>query len=98
MSSRLAKAILGLAVAAAWPAATASAQANGQLWGNFTLQWKQSARRAIDVDIEPKALVVIPQNDPGWVELAVTPKYTHTLTGWLDVGGELLTSYTVQTD
>jgi len=78
--------------------ASAAGQTNGQLWGDLTLEWKQSARRSIDVDFEPKVLVISADGAPKWVELGATPKFTYSAASWLDVGTELLAAYTVQTN
>jgi hypothetical protein len=77
---------------------TASGQTNGQLWGDFTLEWKESAHQTVAIDVEPKVLVIIPPGDSGWVEIGVTPKYTFVVAGWLDVGSELYAASTRQTN
>jgi hypothetical protein len=75
-----------------------SAQTNGQLWGDFTAVWKESPRQVFTLDFQPKALVVIPPGDPAWIELGLTPSYMFTAVGWLDVGSELYTGFTKQTN
>jgi hypothetical protein len=78
--------------------ATAVAQTNGQLWGDFTAVWKESPRQMLSLDFQPKALVVMPPGDPAWIELGLTPAYMFTAVGWLDLGSELYTGFTKQTN
>jgi hypothetical protein len=76
----------------------ASAQTNGQLWADVTFERQESARQTFAVDVEPRVLVVIPPDEPAWIQLGATPKYTFAATSWLDLGSELYAGYTVQTD
>ena len=75
-----------------------SAQTNGQLWGNVTIDWMKSPRMMYEVDLEPKVLVAAPAGEPGWWNLDVTPSFEYAAKNWLDLTGELATGYTQQTD
>jgi hypothetical protein len=76
----------------------ASAQTNGQFWGTVILGWSGRHRTAFELEIEPKALAVVPEGDPDWATLDVTPSIEYSVTPWLDAVGELATGYTSQTD
>jgi hypothetical protein len=80
-------------VAALLPRAV-HAQANGQLWGEFSLAWPRSQRLTYGVDLEPKALVVAPAGAPGWVTLDVTPSVDYAAKKWLDLVGGFMSSST----
>jgi hypothetical protein len=77
---------------------TASAQTNLQLWGNLTVDWVKSDRLVYELDLEPKALVKAPDEDPGWANLDVTPNVEYSLRGWLDLVAEGTIGMTKQTD
>jgi hypothetical protein len=47
-------------------AASAQSDTTGQLWGNLTLDWHKSPRVTYSLDLEPKALVSGPSDEPGW--------------------------------
>ena len=87
--------ILALLMIAAAPAAS---QANGQLWGSFSLSRPSGKSLVYDIEIEPKLLVVVPEGKPEWATLDVTPSVDFAAKHWLDVIGELATGYTKQTD
>ena len=76
----------------------AEAQANLQLWGNFTADWVRSDQVTYEIDIEPKVLLNAPEGEPGWWNVDVTPGVEYTANSRLDVIGELATGYTRQTD
>lgn len=85
----------------AWLMATASpatAQTNFQLWGNLTLDWVKSDRLVYELDLEPKALVSVPDGDPDWRNLDVTPNVEYSPKGWVDLIGESVIGWTKQTD
>ena len=77
---------------------SASAQTDGQLWGAIGLIWGGPGRISYELQIEPKVMVVVPEGEPGWATLDVTPSVEYGLTPWLDAIGELVTGYTKQTD
>jgi Protein of unknown function (DUF2490) len=76
----------------------AHAQTNLQLWGNATPNWVKSDRLVYELDFEPKGLLVVPEGEPDWRNLDVTPNVEYSPNGWLDVVGEAVTGYTKQTD
>jgi hypothetical protein len=86
---------LVLQLAVAPPAAS---QTNGQLWGTLTWNWLKSDRLTYELELEPKALVVAAEDQPGWGSLDLTPNVEYALRSWLDLVGELATGYTWQTD
>jgi hypothetical protein len=79
-------------------AASAEAQPNGQLWGDVTLSWPQSQRLKYQMIIEPKFLVIVPQEKPDWVTLDLTPTVDYAAAKWMDAVGEFLLAPTVQTN
>ncbi len=86
-----------LLVTVLWPS-LAFAQPDGQLWGTFTFDWAKSDRLTYRLELEPKVLVVIPEGEPGWVAIDVTPTVERGVKPWLDLVGEVGTAYTAQTD
>ncbi len=76
----------------------AGAQANFQLWGDFTVDWQKAHRLTYGIDIEPKVLLAAPEGDPGWATIDVTPTVSYAIRGWLDLNGELLAGHTTETD
>ena len=95
---RAAMVTLRLLACVAITAAPAASQTNGQLWGSFSLSKPSGKSLVYDIEIEPKALVVVPEGKPGWGTLDVTPSVDFAARRWLDVIGELATGYTWQTD
>jgi hypothetical protein len=85
-------------VVIALTSARASAQTNLQLWANVTLDWMRTQRLTYEVDVEPKVLLEAPPGEPSWHNVDVTPSVEYAVKDWLDVGGELATGYTKQTD
>ncbi len=77
---------------------TAAAQTNMQIWGNFTYAWSGRDRIAYGVDVEPKVLVVVPEGEPDWATLDITPSVDLAVKPWMDLVGEIATGYTSQTD
>ncbi len=77
---------------------TAAAQTNMQAWGNLTYAWSGRDRIAYGVDFEPKVLVVVPEGEPDWATLDITPSADLAVKPWLDLVGEMATGYTSQTD
>jgi hypothetical protein len=75
-----------------------SAQTNGQLWGNLTLNWLRSEKLTFELDIEPKVLIAAPSTEPSWWNIDLTPNVEYAVKPWLDIIGELGTGYTNQTD
>jgi hypothetical protein len=85
----------------AWVALTAHtawAQSNFQLWGNLTFDWMKTDRLVYSLDFEPKALVVVPEGQPGWRNLDVSPSAEYSAKKWLDLTGEFTAGWTKQTD
>ncbi len=76
----------------------AAAQTNMQVWGNFTYGWSGRDRVAYGVDFEPKVLVVVPEGEPDWATLDITPSADLAVKPWMDLVGEIATGYTSQTD
>jgi len=66
--------------------------------GNLTFDWVKSARLTYELDFEPKALVGVPPEQPGWKSLDLTPSVSFGATGWLDLTADIGTGYTRQTD
>jgi len=90
-------AVLGMALLTA-PAASAQSDATGQLWGNLTLDWHKSPRITFSFDLEPKALVSGPPDEPGWANIDLTPSAEFAATKWIDLVGEGVLGRTAQTD
>jgi hypothetical protein len=90
-------AMLGLALLIP-PAASAQSEATGQLWGNLTLDWHTSPRITYSFDLEPKALVSGPPDEPGWANIDLTPSAEFAATKWIDLVAEGVLGRTVQTD
>lgn len=76
----------------------AEAQRAVQLWGNVTLDWVKSGRVTYELDFEPKTLIVVPEGEPNWKNLDITPSLVVAAKNWLDLTVELTTGYTKQTD
>jgi hypothetical protein len=76
----------------------AGAQSNFQLWGNLTFDWLKTDRVVYSLDFEPKVLVVVPQDQPGWRNLDVSPSAEYAAKKWLDLTGEFTAGWTKQTD
>jgi hypothetical protein len=76
----------------------AAAQTDTQVWANVTLDWIKSHALKLGLDIEPKALVSKPADDPDWATLDITPSVEYTRGNWFDVTGELHVGRTRQTD
>jgi hypothetical protein len=96
-SSGVARVILAIAIQIAG-ALSAFGQTNGQLWGTMTINWLKSDRLTYELELEPKVLVVAPDDQPAWASLDVTPNAEYVLRDWLDAVGEVATGYTAQTD
>ena len=79
-------------------ASPVTAQTDTQVWANLTLDWIKSHAWKLGLDIEPKALVSKPPDDPGWATLDVTPSVEYTRGKWFDMIGELHLGRTRQTD
>jgi hypothetical protein len=79
-------------------AGPATGQTEGQLWATVTFNWLRSDWLTYELELEPKVLVVAPDDEPGWVSLDVTPNVELAAGSWLDLVGELATGYTSQTD
>jgi Protein of unknown function (DUF2490) len=90
-------AMLGLALLIE-PTASAQSDATGQLWGNLTLDWHKSPRVTYSLDLEPKALVSGPSDEPGWANIDLTPSAEFAATKWIDLVGEGVFGRTAQTD
>ncbi len=90
----------GAALAAALLLApsTAGAQANLQLWGNYTLNWVKSDRLVFELDIEPKVLLKAPEGEPGWWNVDLTPNVEFSPKPWMDLVAESVIGPTKQTD
>jgi hypothetical protein len=76
----------------------ASQPASVQLWGNLTFDWLKTERLTYSLDFEPKVLVVVPEDQPGWRNLDVSPSVEYAAKKWLDLTGELTAGWTKQTD
>jgi hypothetical protein len=97
VSRRLGVVLCGLLASVV--AAPAAAQTNLQLWGDLSLNWLRSERLAYALDLEPQAVVANTETDAaGWLAFGVTPNVEYSVKKWLDVIGEIGTSYTRQTD
>ena len=79
-------------------APTASAQSSGQLWSNITVDWLQSDRLTLTLDVEPKVVVQAPAGRPGWTNVDVSPSLAFTLASWVDATAEVVTGYTRSED
>src|SRR5580765_103505 len=58
----------------------------------------RTQRLTYEVDVEPKVLLKAQPGDPSWHNVDVTPSVEYSIKNWLDVGGEIATGYTKQTD
>ncbi len=76
----------------------ATAQTNLQAWGSITFGWSGRGLVGYSVEVEPKVLVVVPEGEPDWATLDITPSADWAAKPWLDIVGELATGYTSQTD
>jgi hypothetical protein len=76
----------------------AGAQTNLQLWGNLTFDWVRANRVTYSLDFEPKATAVVPEGQPAWRNLDVSPSAEYALRQWLDLNGEVTVGWTKQTD
>jgi hypothetical protein len=76
----------------------ASAQTSGQLWGTATLNWLKTDRLTYELEFEPKVAPWVPEGDPRWASVDFTPNVEYALRSWLDILGEVATSYTWQDD
>jgi hypothetical protein len=81
-------AMLGLALLIP-PAASAQSEATAQLWGNLTLDWHKSPRITYSFDLEPKALVSGPPDEPGWANIELTPSAEFAATKWIDLSADV---------
>jgi hypothetical protein len=79
-------------------APAASAQTTTQLWANLTLDWVKSDRLVYELDLEPKALISAPDDQPDWRNFDVTPNVEYSVKHWLDFVGEVTVGRTHQTD
>lgn len=79
-------------------APAASAQTTTQLWANLTLDWVKSDRLVYELDLEPKALISAPDDQPDWRNFDVTPNLEYSVKPWLDFVGEVTVGRTHQTD
>jgi hypothetical protein len=64
------------------------AQATGQVWANATFDWLATEHLTYEIDVEPKAQLVVHPNQPTWTDLDVTPHVEHAVAPWLDILGE----------
>jgi hypothetical protein len=62
------------------------------------MTWQKTPRFSYELDLEPKALVSAPADEPDWKNLDVTQTIEYALKNWMDLSGELITGYTKQTD
>lgn len=76
----------------------AHAQATTQLWGNLTFDWVKSERLVYELDLEPKGLLSVPDGEPDWRNLDVTPNVEYSPKGWLDLVVDTTIGRTKQTD
>jgi hypothetical protein len=95
-AARVRRWVVGLTVVLT--AAPAAAQTNLQLWGNLTLDWVRSDRLVYELDLEPKALLVVSDGQADWRNLDVTPNAEYSPKAWLDLVAESSFGYTKQTD
>jgi hypothetical protein len=96
MSSRCWKAaVWSVAFLLAWllGTSTAAAQSSGEIWGNFTVGWLQSERLTWEIDVEPRATITVPADTSRWASLALVPEVQYTLAKWVDVIGEVKSTY-----
>jgi hypothetical protein len=89
---------LSAILVAAPVAAHADDGATFQLWGNVTLAWIKNRQLTLGLDIEPKALVSKPSDQPEWATLEATPSIEYARGNWFDIVGELLVARTRQSD
>jgi hypothetical protein len=85
-------------VGALLTAGNALAQTNSQVWANITLDWVKPSGLTYEIDVEPKALVSAPPDQPGWSNLDVTPSIEYPLAKTIDLVGEMVLGRTKQTD
>jgi hypothetical protein len=79
-------------------AASAEDDATGQLWANLTFDWHKSPRVTYGLDLEAKALVSAPPEQPWWGNLDLTPSVEFAAKKWIDLLGEGVLGRTAQTD
>ena len=66
----------------------ARAQATGQLWGNATIDWLATRRLTLEIDVEPKAQLVVHAGQARWFDVDATPHVDYAMAPWIDALGE----------
>jgi hypothetical protein len=79
-------------------ASPARAQATGQAWGNVIINWLPTHRLAYELDLEPKAQLIVHDGQPRWADLDATPQVSYALSSWVDALGQVDIAYQAETD
>ena len=68
---------------------TAHAQAAGQLWGTVNVRWLATDRLSFRVQVQPEDQLIVPDDQPRFVSVDVTPRVLYVVAPWIDVLGEI---------
>jgi hypothetical protein len=79
-------------------ASPARAQATGQAWANVIINWLPTHRLAYELDLEPKAQLIVHDEQPRWANLEATPEVSYALSSWVSVLGQVAVEYQAQND
>src|SRR5215470_4141366 len=79
-------------------ASPANAQAAGQAWGNFIFDWLPTNRLTYELDLEPKAQLIVHDGQPTFGEMKAVPQVSYTISGWVDLLGEVELIYQEQSN
>jgi hypothetical protein len=79
-------------------ASPARAQATGQAWTNVTIDWLPTNRLSYELDLEPKAQLIVHHGQPTWGDLDATPQVNYAMSPWIDLLGEVDVAYQAQSD
>ena len=79
-------------------ASPARGQAGGQAWGNFTFDWLPTNDLTYELDLEPKAQLIVHHDQPTFGEMKAVPQVSYTLSRWVDVLGEIELVYQEQSN
>lgn len=85
-------------VGMAFVASPARAQATGQLWTNVTIDWLPTNRVSYELDLEPKAQLIVHEGQPTFGEMKAIPQVSYAVSRWVDLLGETELVYQAQSN
>jgi hypothetical protein len=59
------------------------------LWANLTFDWLATDRITYEIDLEPKAQVIVQSGEPTWTETKAIPYAEVAIAPWIDLLGEV---------